>query len=59
MQTTYLEKLEFNKIKNILSSYAKTNNGKKMCLDLYPSNNKEKVQKALEKVLIAQGLSFF
>ena len=47
MQTTYLEKLEFNKIKNTLSSYAQTNNGKKMCLDLYPSSNKAKVQKVL------------
>ena len=58
MQTTYLEKLEFNKIKNILSSYAKTNNGKKMCLDLYPSNNKEKVQKALDKTTEAVALIY-
>lgn len=58
MQTTYLEKLEFNKIKNILSSYAKTNNGKKMCLDLYPSNNKEKVQKALDETTKAVALIY-
>lgn len=58
MQTTYLEKLEFNKIKNILSSYAKTNNGKKMCLDLYPSNNKEKVQKALDEATEAVALIY-
>ena len=58
MQTTYLEKLEFNKIKNILSSYAKTNNGKKMCLDLYPSNNKEKVQKALDETTEAVALIY-
>ena len=58
MQTTYLEKLEFNKIKNILSSYAQTNNGKKMCLDLYPSNNKEKVQKALDETTEAVALIY-
>ena len=58
MQTTYLEKLEFNKIKNILSSYAKTDNGKKMCLDLYPSNNKEKVQKALDETTEAVALIY-
>ena len=58
MQTTYLEKLEFNKIKNILSSYAKTNNGKKMCLDLYPSNNKEKVQTALDETTEAVALIY-
>ena len=58
MQTTYLEKLEFNKIKNILSSYAKTNNGKKMCLDLYPSNNNEKVQKALDETTEAVALIY-
>ena len=58
MQTTYLEKLEFNKIKNTLSSYAQTNNGKKMCLDLYPSSNKEKVQKALDETTEAVVLIY-
>lgn len=58
MQTTYLEKLEFNKIKNTLSSYAQTNNGKKMCLDLYPSNNKAKVQKALDETTEAVALIY-
>lgn len=58
MQTTYLEKLEFNKIKHILSSYAKTNNGKKMCLNLQPSNNKEKVQKALDETTEAVALIY-
>lgn len=58
MQTTYLEKLEFNKIKNTLSSYAQTNNGKKMCLDLYPSSNKEKVQKALDETTKAVALIY-
>ena len=58
MQTTYLEKLEFNKIKNTLSSYAQTNNGKKMCLDLYPSSNKEKVQKALGETTEAVALIY-
>ena len=58
MQTTYLEKLEFNKIKNTLSSYAQTNNSKKMCLDLYPSSNKEKVQKALDETTEAVALIY-
>ena len=58
MQTTYLEKLEFNKIKNTLSSYAQTNNGKKMCLDLYPSSNKAKVQKALDETTEAVALIY-
>ena len=58
MQTTYLEKLEFNKIKHILSSYAKNNNGKKMCLNLQPSNNKEKVQKALDETTEAVALIY-
>lgn len=58
MKTTYLEKLEFNKIKNILSSYAETDTGKKMCLNLQPSNNKEKVQKALDETTEAVALIY-
>lgn len=58
MQTTYLEKIEFNKIKNILSSYAKTDNGKKICLNLQPSNSKEKVQKALDETTEAVALIY-
>lgn len=58
MQTTYLEKLEFNKIKNLLSSYAETDTGKKMCLNLQPSNNKEKVQKALDETTEAVALIY-
>lgn len=58
MQTTYSEKLEFNKIKNILSSYAETDTGKKMCLNLQPSNNKEKVQKALDETTEAVALIY-
>lgn len=58
MKTTYLEKLEFNKIKNILSSYAETDTGKKMCLNLQPSINKEKVQKALDETTEAVALIY-
>ena len=58
MKTTYLEKLEFTKIKNILSSYAETDTGKKMCLNLQPSNNKEKVQKALDETTEAVALIY-
>ena len=43
MQSTYLEKLEFNKIKNILSEFAISENGKEMCLNLEPYSNKYKI----------------
>ena len=39
MNTNYLEKLEYNKILEILSSYTKTYIGKKLSLELTPSFN--------------------
>lgn len=45
----YLEKLEYNKILEKLSSYTITYLGKKLCLNLLPSNNKEKVENMLKE----------
>lgn len=45
----YLEKLEYYKILNELSKYAITYLGKKICLNLIPSNNKIEVQKKLNE----------
>ena len=58
MQNTYLEKLEFNKIKNILSEYAISENGKTMCLNLEPNTNKEKIEKALSETTEAVALLY-
>ena len=41
MKQEYLEKLEFNKILEILSGFCKTNLGKNTALELLPSSNKE------------------
>lgn len=43
----YLEKLEYNKILEILSTYAVTYLGKSYCLDLLPSNNEATVRNML------------
>lgn len=44
MKEKYLEKLEFNKIKNILCNFATTYVGKKIVMDLSPSSNPKEVQ---------------
>lgn len=44
-----LEKLEFNKILDILSSFAKTNIGKEYCLSLRPITDKIKLEKILSE----------
>ena len=41
MNLKYLEKLEFNKIKENLSAYSSTFLGKEKCLNLMPLNNKK------------------
>ena len=43
MEMKYLEKIEFNKIIEILESYAITSVGKNLCKDLLPSNNYKNV----------------
>ena len=58
MQNTYLEKLEFNKIKNILSEFAISENGKEMCLNLEPYSNKDKIEKALAETTEAVALLY-
>ncbi len=45
----YLEKLEYNKILEKLSDYAITYLGKKLCLNLLPSSDKEQVQNMLKE----------
>ena len=58
MQDIYLEKLEFNKIKNILSSYAITDIGKKQCIELSPHTDKRKIEKALSETTEAVALIY-
>ena len=44
MEKKYLEKIEFNKILEILKNFAITLEGKKLCLDLLPSSNENDVK---------------
>lgn len=54
----YLEKLEYYKILNELSKYAITYLGKKICLNLIPSNNKIEVQKILNETQEAVNILY-
>lgn len=54
----YLEKLEYYKILNELSKYAITYLGKKICLNLIPSNNKIEVQKKLNETQEAVNILY-
>lgn len=56
MNKFYLEKLEYNKILEILSSYSKTYIGKELSLSLKPSNIKDKVSKTLKETSEANTL---
>ncbi|MBP3596454.1 MAG: endonuclease MutS2 [Clostridia bacterium] len=58
MENKYLEKLEFNKIKEILSSYTITFLGKKMALELLPFNNRKEIEKALTQTFDASTLIY-
>lgn len=49
MQNKYLNKLDYNKILNILETFAKTIYGKKLCLELKPFTKKEIVYKKLSE----------
>lgn len=49
MNLKYLEKLEFNKILEILKDYAITEQGKILCLNLLPLSNKKNIEKALKE----------
>ncbi len=56
MNKFYLEKLEYNKVLEILSNYSKTYIGKELCLSLKPSNIKDKVLKSLKETSQANTL---
>ena len=58
MFKNYLEKLEFDKILNILSSFCVTNLGKNMALELLPSNNIDVVKKSLLETSQALNLIY-
>jgi len=49
VQEKYLQKLEYNKILEILSNYTHTYIGKDLILNLKPLNNKDKVEKLLNE----------
>lgn len=54
----YLEKLEYNKILNILSNFCITYLGKDLCLQLLPSNNKKNVENMLKETEEACNLLY-
>ena len=56
MKQKYLDKLEYNKILEILSSYCKTETGKKLALNLVPSSNKDEVKYMLIQTMEASNL---
>lgn len=58
MNVKYLNKLEYNKILDILSSFCKTYIGKDICFNLLPSTDKIKVQKSLDETNEAIGLRY-
>ncbi len=50
MNSKSIEKLEFNKIREILKNYTITYIGKKHINSLYPMNNKNEIEKSLKQV---------
>ena len=58
MKEKYLKKLELNKIKEILSSYAITSQGKKLVYDLEPLNTRKEIEKALNQTFCASNLIY-
>ena len=58
METKYFEKLEFNKIKEILGTYCVTFLGKKFASDLIPLNSKKEIEKAGKQSFEASNLIF-
>ena len=56
MNINYLNKLEYNKILEIISKYAKTYLGKKLCLELQPFNKKNKVHLLIDEIFEACNL---
>jgi len=58
MDIKYLEKLEFNKIRQILEGYSVTYIGKELCLNLLPMNNRKDIEKALKQTTEASILLY-
>lgn len=58
MNPKYLNKLEYNKILDILSAYCKTYIGKDICFNLMPCIEKEKAQKLLDETNEAVSLRY-
>lgn len=58
MQSIYLEKIEFNKIKIILSEFATNESAKKMCLNLTPSTEPKTVERTLTETTEAVSLIY-
>jgi len=58
MNTNYLDKLEFNKIKEMLSNHSSTYIGKNIILSLFPSNKKEIVESNLQETEEAVNLVY-
>ena len=56
MNQDYLDKLEYNKILDILSKYCKTETGKKIAMNLLPSSNKEAIESHLAETSEALNL---
>ena len=58
MNTKYLEKLEFNKIREILKNFCKTYLGKNFAENLNPYTNKKDIEKALKQTTEASTLLY-
>lgn len=58
MNTKYIEKLEFNKILNILSDNCITNEGKLLAKNLHPENNKDVVLSSLKETTEGTSLIY-
>ena len=58
MKQAYLNKLEYNKILEILSNYCKTYIGKNIAINLQPSNNVEEVKTQLKETEQAVNLTY-
>lgn len=58
MNTKYIEKLEFNKILNILSDNCITDVGKNLAKNLFPENKKEIVSSLLRETTEATSLIY-
>lgn len=58
METKYFEKLEFNKIKEILSEFAITFEGKNLALTLMPLQDKKDIEKANFQTTEASNLIY-